>query len=234
MKKINVNELNFDESAEIKSGSFGDVQKCTYGNKTYALKTFHRKGYYDTRMQKKLDALQDVNVNGLITPKYTVYNEKPIGYLTLYSDAPKFLSIKKLDTKDKVKALMKVRKLIEKMHDAGIIHTDLHPGNIKYNGNPFIIDFDNSVYKKFKCISKHGNDYMMEYAEKYGIDKDLDIAMFNFLTFYILNDVSYYPLVSNEIRFGKYGVFEDKDAIEICKSLTLDKKPIPFYLIDLI
>ena len=59
--------------------------------------------------------------------------------------------------------------------------------------------------------------------------------MFNILTYYIINEEKNYFLLRQKIYQGKYGCFNNKDGIRICKSLFLDDKvPNKDFLIDTI
>lgn len=122
------------------------------------------------------------------------------------------------------------------MHNEGIIHSDISPSNIlSKNLTSSIIDFDNSSYKGYETNIKHTNDYCLEFIEKYGIKPELDIYMFNLLTYSLMNEEDRYFMVRNNIYLNKYGYFDNNDGIKICKSLFLDDKvPNKDFLIDTI
>ena len=128
---------------------------------------------------------------------------------------------------------MKLKENIKNMHENGIIHGDLHGGNILIeNGIPIIIDFDNVTCSFNKTNIEDTNDLAKEFILKYGVIKELDIHLFNILTFSIINDCDL-MLTRREILKNNFKYFDNEKAKEICNRLFLDSdKPNNKFLID--
>lgn len=237
MDYINLNYLNLN-FAEKFNGSNATIQKCEYEGILYAYKEFNDKKYLQKNINK-INTLNKINLNCGIFPVYLVYDEfnnKYSGYLTRYVDYKNALFLKKAS--DKVTRLLKIKESIIKLHTEGIIHSDLHFGNILVDLNTYdnkIIDFDNCSYKRYKTKINYANDYAVEYIKHYGINQGLDIFLFNIMTYCILNNnVSYY-LVRRDIYNKKYGIFDNQECRKICDTFFLENNSYcKEYLIDYI
>lgn len=239
METIDYNDLYFIDSnprLAWSSGSFGTIRRCILNNQEYAYKEFRSKIYLKSK-KRKLYKLSEINTPGLLVPKYWIKKQnKDSGYLTVfdYKDKINFSAFKPFETK--YQTLQNAKGLILAMHNEKIIHGDLHMSNILAKDKVCsIIDFDNSSYGKHKTKKRDANDYCIEFIKTYGIKTELDIFMFNLLTYYIINNEYDYYLLRQKIHQGKYGYFDNKDGVKICKSLFLDDKvPNKDFLIDTI
>ena len=85
--------------------------------------------------------------------------------------------------------------------------------------------------RKYTRCNRCGRPHAV--LKKYGICKELDIHMFNLLTYSFLNELDYYKTRYNILVNGIK--FQDKESIKICNSLFLDNKyPNKDFLIDTI
>lgn len=236
MKKIDYNYIIFiDNDEEIfNSGSYGIIRRCIIDDKVYACKSFENNNYLNGK-KRKLELLSDIEDKNLLLPKYWTKDKNDnTCYLAPYKKS-KGLDYYDLDPiKTRLSILKQTKKVILRMHDYGIIHSDLYAGNILVNNDDtFIIDFDNCTFNKYKTNILDSNDYCQEFIKKYGICKELDIHMFNLLTYSFLNELDYYKTRYNILVNGIK--FQDKESIKICNSLFLeDKYPNKDFLIDTI
>ena len=236
MKTINYEDLKFINNEKYNSGSYGIIKKCTLNDKEYVCKYFSDNSYLKGK-KRKISLLSEIDKKGLYVPRFWVKkdNNKNM-YLSEFCNGKDiaFLSDESYETK--LKNLKNIKELILEMHGKGIIHSDLSSSNILYsNNNIGIIDFDNSNYRGFKTNIYHTNDYCMDFIKTYGIKPELDIFMFNLLTYSIMNDDTNYHMIRNNIWLNNYGIFNNPSGIKICKSLFLDDDfPNKDFLIDTI
>lgn len=89
MKTINYEDLCFIENFEddpFDFGTSGEIRRCIFNNKKYACKTFFNNEYLKVKI-KKLDSLGNLEIPGLLLPRYWVKNELPHNaYLSEFSD----------------------------------------------------------------------------------------------------------------------------------------------------
>lgn len=229
MKNINIKDLEI--ISEISSGSYAVIKKCKYKGKIYAYKEFYQpKEFLNEKSIKKFDKLSKQSVSCIISPlKIVEDNKEKTGYLTEYVDGPVIDSLKNKSQNNIIDALEHAKVNLEKMHNLGIIHGDIHHLNII---DSKFIDFDNCFYKNIKPNYKYLSKYAQEFIKKYGLCQELDIAMFNILTYYMLTNISYSYTIVNIIE-GNYGIFETVEQKQICKNLLLkDKEPTKKLLIN--
>ncbi len=219
METIDFEELSFDPTKTTNFGSFSTVNRCYFDNKVYAYKEFVNNKYLNGK-RRKLSKISNIDEPFLLTPKFWVRkNERKSAYLTEYCDGKDII---KAD-KSLINKLKKAKKLIIKMHSYGLIHGDLIGSNIMCNdNNSFIIDFDNSSYKGSSINPKNANDYTLEYLEKFGVNKGLDVYLFNLLTFSIINNCDFY-MVRNNVYKNNFGILTDKTQIDLCHAFSLEK-----------
>jgi len=129
----------------ISSGSFGNVYKCIYNNKYYAIKedinykTLKHEAtiYKELRSVKNVSMLYDFfNFNSKYYMVLDLYEYTLINFKYRYKDAKNYI--------DSILLLMRTLIItIEHIHHLGIIHRDIKPNNIcmDNNFNPHIIDF---------------------------------------------------------------------------------------------
>lgn len=140
-----------------------------------------------------------------------------------------------------INALNYAKQSLQILHnDYKIIHGDIHPGNLSCSDileTSKFIDMDNCITNKFP-IDYSSLNYKT-YAIKFGINKELDIYLFNLLTYFILYYVPW-KLVYDSIRDRKFDEkleVKDKEEKKLIKSLDIlhnDTKPDNNFLIDLI
>lgn len=235
MEIIDYKDIKFIDNDIYNYGSYGSIKRCILNDKLYICKEFNDLNYLNGK-RRKLDLLGDIDKKEIYTPKFWVKNNNLINsYLCDFFDGKDICAVSDRPIEEKISVLKKAKQSILTMHDIGIIHSDLIDSNIMYdNDNSIIIDFDNCNYKKYKTNIVHTNDYSSKFISKYGVIKELDIFIFNLLTFSILNDRTFFMSI-NDIFLNEYGIFDSKDSKKICNSLLLEKSiPNKSYLIDTI
>lgn len=229
MKNINVKELEI--ISEISTGSYAVIKKCEYNGKIYAYKEFYQpKEFLTDKNIKKYEKLSKEKETCIVSPSIIVEEDKEkVGYLANYNEASTIDTLKNKDQIVIIDALSHALASLQKMHDLGIIHCDVHHLNII---DSKFIDFDNAYYKNIKPNSKYLSKYAQEFLKKYGLCPELDIAMFNLLTYYMLTNISY-NYVIEAIQEGNYSIFETEEQKEICENLLLqDKEPTKKLLLN--
>lgn len=222
MQKIKIKNLEI--GTMLNYGSFARVYLCRHGNKEYAYKKFRRPSeIFKKGFSHKLDKLNDLDIKGAILPqKIVVEGIKPLGYLMELKD-----SSDKIENKQELMwVLRETKKNILEIHDKGVIHADIHSGNIITDDNQcFLVDFDNCKYKRFDPELDYMSLFAKEYVKKLGINRDLDIYLYNILAFSVIKNVDYRDVIKkieeNEKSIDFYTSKEEKD---ICESLLLTKK----------
>lgn len=234
MKTININELIFSSDEQIGNGHFGIVKKCYYNSKIYAYKELYSPEEILTSTNiYKFECLKKINKDYINTPEIFVnHGNKLGGYLSenIAGDVIGDLIGKESDII--IKALKKASENLKKIHDLGIIHCDIHTSNIK---NSCFIDFDNSSYKNIKPNYNQLDIYAKCFIDKYGLIEELDITMFNLLSYRLLSGYEHGYEALQAIDEGNYGMFQTQTQRNICDSLILqDDKPTKKLLIDTI
>ena len=232
MEKISIHEL--DIGSLIENGSFSEVLRCNFDGKKYAFKKFNNpEEMINKDFIYKTEKLSDFFLKKSVLPKAWVCEDDMYsGYLMEMVDGEDYIFL--TDYEKRVSALKNAKVAIMELHSNGIIHTDIHGSNILVleDGSSMLIDFDNFSYKEIKPLVEKYSDYAYQFVSSFGLSKDLDIYLFNLLTFSSLNKVS---LKSSQIFIcgGSYGVFDSKESRQICDSLMLDSKVFNNqYLID--
>lgn len=236
MKIINYEDLIFHTDENCGKGSFGNIKKCEFDGMTFAYKEFTDMDYLVGK-KRKIDLLSNIDEPKLYVPKYWVRKDGHINqYLTGFLEGHDLDIASEENYSIKFSILKKVKEQIIKMHEYGLIHSDLIGSNIMYNENDIgIIDFDNASYGKYKTKLTHSNDLTQEFMKRYGITKELDIFIFNLVTFEIMNDIDSLYLTREQVYIKEYGVFDNPDSRKICDSFFLnDNVPNKDFLIDTI
>lgn len=236
METINYNELFFIDKDNFSKGTYGTVRKCVFNGKTYALKEFEDP-FYLVGKRRMLEAINEVQNKSLFVPKFWVKkDEETSRYLTDFCDGKDVDAYAQYPIKEKINLLKQIKNIIVTMHENGIIHADLIGSNIMVSnlGLPCIIDFDNASYQNHKTCIYDVCDLSQSFIKQYGVEKEMDIFLFNILTFAIINECEFY-LCRRNIFNENFGYFNNGDAKKICDSLFLeDKVPNKDFLIDTI
>lgn len=226
MFDININSESFE-------GGFSDNYKCKFNNEEYMFKKYE---YPDQMISKffidKMDEISKLSSILPYVPRYWVEigNEK-IGYLTKIHDG-KDLGL--LTNIGEIAVLLKeAKEQLILMHDIGLIHGDIHYCNIMYSDESTdFIDYDNSSYLNFNPDATKYSLNAFNFAKAFGISKELDVFLFNKMTFELINDLDGNREVEKNIRDKEYGIFTDKESKKICRALILEGKPSTEFLID--
>ncbi len=234
METINYENLIVNDNT-ISSGSFGKIYKCEYMGNIYAYKEFESSSFLCNR-KRKLENISNIKEDFLITPYYWIKKDgEKLGYLTKLLNGKDIISIQFLGIDYKIDIINKIKNQIQLMHKYELIHADISSSNIILeNDIPYIIDFDNSSYNKYYTNIYDSSDMAQEFIRKYGICKELDIFMFNLLTFELINNCNY-NLIRKNIILKNFGNFDNIDSKDICETFFLDDSlPNKKFLIDTI
>lgn len=226
MFDININSESFE-------GGFSDNYKCKFNNEEYMFKKYE---YPDQMISKffidKMDEISKLSSILPYVPRYWVEigNEK-IGYLTKIHDG-KDLGLS-TNIGEIAVLLKEAKEQLILMHDIGLIHGDIHYCNIMYNDESTdFIDYDNSSYLNFNPDATKYSLNAFNFAKTFGISKELDVFLFNKMTFELINDLDGNREVEKNIRDKEYGIFTDKESKKICRALILEGNPSTEFLID--
>lgn len=234
MKTININELIFKENNLIGSGHYGIVKKCIYNGKTYAYKELYEPNEILTPVNIfKFENLKKLPRELINSPEILVHsNNKSTGYLSECLDGSLVGDLFGKNLHIIIKKLKQIKENLEKIHNLGVIHCDIHSSNII---DSTFIDFNNSSYKNIKPNCNQLDWYAQMFISNYGLSKELDIAMFNLLTFRLLFGHKHGQDALKAIYEENYGFLDTEIQHQICNSLLLqDDNPNKTYLIDTI
>lgn len=226
MLDININSESFE-------GGFSDNYKCRLGNQEYMFKKYE---YPDQMISKafiaKINEISKLSSLLPYVPRYWVEagNEK-IGYLTKIHDG-KDLGLS-TNIGEIAVLLKEAKEQLILMHDIGLIHGDIHYCNIMYSDESTdFIDYDNSSYLNFNPDATKYSVDAFNFAKTFGISKELDVFLFNKMTFELINDLDGNREVEKNIRDKEYGIFTDKESKKLCRALILEGNPSTEFLID--
>lgn len=235
MKSINFKDIELLDSTYHSFGTYACIYKCLYKNILYAYKSFNDDDFLKGK-KNKLNAISKIQSPYLYTPLYWVKSDFiSNNYLIKFCFGKDLNAFSDYEMLHKIKILKNTKKAILNMHDSGIIHADLIGSNIMIeNDEASIIDFDNSSFDKYKTNPIETNELSSNFIKEYGIIPEVDIYLFNLLTFSIINECNLYH-VRKHIQNKEYQYIDDKDAIDILKHMSFDKTtPIKDFLIDAI
>lgn len=230
---------------EIGRGAFSRIYECDYYDSYFAYKEFIDKKsvekFYDNlvKLQKYNDDTRFVFPYQFI---YAHPNDKYfVGYvIDLLYKYENLNKLHDLDYSKKIHLLKKARELVEVFNNKyGFLHTDLSPMNFMYSyekDDVKLIDFDLSVDLNNPTKELVHNHFITDvYTRTHGIDKDLDMFIFNLTTYAVLNNVSIYDVILYIIN-NEYGCIENSQAIDILsrysdiENNTLKKEYVIDYL----
>ena len=110
--------------------------------------------------------------------------------------------LEKMGYENKIEVLKKTRVLIDNFHKKyNCIHADIAPWNIQYSeyqGDKIkLIDFDTNISLEKKDVGdlERHSIFASNYLENVGVDKDVDIYLFNLCAFSFLNNYDYHAAV---------------------------------------
>lgn len=235
MQTINYEELTFIDEGVYSSGTYGIIKRCIFDGKLYVCKEF-KDPFYLTGKRRMLGELSEIKNPNLYIPKFWVKKDDETSrYLMDFCDGKDINAFEQYPIKEKIKILKKAKNVILSMHEEGIIHSDLIGSNIMVSDmNPCIIDFDNASFKLHKTCMYDVCDPSQEFIKKYGVKKEVDVFIFNILTFSVINECDFY-LRRRNILNNNFGFFDNKDGRKICDSFFLDTEtPNGDFLIDTI
>ena len=219
LEKININDIEI--IGQIDQGSYSKVFEVLFNEEKYAFKCFSNEidGKFLINKYKELNSL---DLKKAVIPNIYVEDGILNGFLMKLYNHRCFSYLYEFPTDNKILALKEGKRALLEAHSREIIHGDIHPGNFLLQ-NSFLTDFDNSSFKNFNINFELCSAEALNFLTTYKLSKDLDIYLFNFMTFSLLNNCDYNYVESN-ICDKKYGIFISKDAIKICKSLLLQDK----------
>ena len=205
-----------------------------YKGKTYIYKKYlEPEKVFNNQFDRRFEFLSKAKLTQSLFPKFTVSedNEK-VGYLSQMIKNQSILQVE--DPVEKFRALISAKKAIQEIHNKNIIHGDIHPGNILVKNNKrCLIDFDNCEVTSsddIKLDFERSSIPAMEFINRNGVIKNLDIYMFNVLTFFSFNKLSssgyigdMFDSARSAIYFGKYGIFDTDKSKSLCEDIYLYK-----------
>lgn len=223
---INRNEIE-DLYEILYYGTYGTIYKVKYNNQIYGQKKFIPDMYTPSLDDvKKNEKFCNINTkeDNIFLPRYLEENDYLHSYLTLLYDGINFRYLFEKPIDVKLDFLRKAKDLILKTNnDYGIIHSDIHFGNLMYNDDKktvALVDFDASKYEGLECEKCYLSEYAKRYITYNKYDDKLDIYLFNLLTLGLIFDQrmehSYIDL--NCRRFHNY--FYSKSAIKTLEDMS--------------
>lgn len=222
MKTIRVSNLKIGETIGV--GSYAHILECKYKEQNYAYKAFLKpQKVLNESRKRKLTRISQLDLKGSVLPQFWVKDGFVInGYLMdLYSN----VFLEELEPEDRINCLRNLKTSILELHENKIIHGDIHEGNIIYDEtSAFLVDFDNSAYKNKGINYEMLNINAKNFVTTYGLTKDLDIFLFNVLTYSLFTDIDYYSVINEIPKCSSHGIFDEFDCSDIIKSLTLKEK----------
>lgn len=232
MKTVSFNELN--DIFQTSYGYFCWLYKCIYQGKPYALKSFKSHDLINKNVEKINQLGDNVHEASLTIPKFWVANsENKLDLLLPWFDGKDLVSIENDCLPTKIKLLRKIKECIIIMHFHKIIHGDISSANIMVNnGEVAITDFDNCSYAGYSTDLEACNILAKAFIKRYGLCSELDIFLFNIITYELIYGCSNDDL--KRIIYGRsFRYTESLPTKEIINEFFLCKRyPTNKFLID--
>lgn len=202
-------------------GAYGCVKEYLFDQEKYALKILRStKLCKSLSLNMKFDFLSKLSLRHSCIPSYFVKDgKKIIGYL---SKEVQNRRIYELPTNDeKLKALLETDAAIKELHYYGVIHSDIHAGNILFDGTSrCLTDFDNCSVPNFRTKRRLCSLDAKEYLKKYGLNEGLDNYLFNLLTYRTF--ISYRRNEPFELSLKRTSyIVGDSEFVKISRALLL-------------
>ena len=236
MRDIFAKEEDIIIKRGISSGANASVYKAIYNDQIMAYKEFKPGKILLNEDSERIITLAndyDKFPDNFVLPKYIINNSgETTSYLTELVKGKALCQLKMKSLKKKIEMLRKAKEVVSSLYDDyKIIHSELHLGNILYDGeNIFIIDFDNCSYQKHE-IGEHCNFLTERYIDMNSINKNVDTYIFNVATYAMLNNRSIYDC-REYILDKDYGIFNGfPKGRQICDSIAQFEE-CDEYLID--
>ena len=235
METIDIKKINGINNLYLGFGAYSCVRECSFEGSRYAFKILNNNHQVRSlHLNEKFDYLNELSLRQSVVPKFFVSNgRRVIGYLL-----PKITFKKIHDTDDnetKFKILIGTYNAIQELHEFGVIHSDIHSGNVLLSGDLVsLIDFDNCTVPNIITKRKYCNFDAKKYIKKYGLNENLDIFLLNILTFKSFVPCRVGEELAISLKEACYWV-DDEDFSRIAGSLLLtDEKYRPEVLVDVL
>ena len=229
METVNYGDLESPGFCAYGSDSY--IYSCSFQGKKYAFKLYEEpETVFNSAFERKMDILRNMNLSRSILPGFIVLDKgHKVGFLTEFL---KDGGTSKLEKPALIyKSLLEAKKAILELHEHDVIHCDIHNGNFLSKNGPLLLhDFDNSQVLSFQDsgFNIDKSSYAANvFASKNGVVKNLDIFLFNLLTFCELNGYfrnkslkGAYEATRMFISEGCYGIFNTRDTRIICNGLV--------------
>ncbi len=214
---------------EIGYGANSYIYYADYKDSVCACKEFIDEKYVELIKDKMYKLKEKYEVASSNVFPFEFLYKKPsdenfVAYITDYMyNYSSLNSFQNLSFEQKINILKKCRERIENIHKYyNIIHCDIYPENILYNeqeDKECLIDFDTYIDLKTKqgYMPNNMNELADKYIRSHGIDKDVDIFLFNLCCYTFLNNTFYYNSIKH-INNENYGNIENEFAIKILNS----------------
>ena len=241
MEHINSKQLR--NISLIKYSRESIIYKCNFKNKRYVLKKFKDSSITDvSSFDSRFDFLRSLSLKNSVIPQYiTEFDSTVNGYLTELALVSNIDNI--INPITVYRALIEIKDAIVELHNNGVIHGDIHSGNVVIRKDRYnLIDFDNFENASQNIHLNPNNTllFVRDFIKKNGINFDVDIFMFNVLTFKLISGADFWnwnpntPVnfytVKHCISINDYGLFNSQDSMSICNAILTDSPSD--YLID--
>ena len=226
----------YEIESYISQGSFGNVYKCKYNNKYYAVKEDKdlKTLKYEAQIYKELKSVK--NISTIVD--FFLFDNKHYIVLELYEFNLTHYKLRFENSEsyyDNLKIIFTgIIKTLEHIHELGIVHRDLKPTNIclDKNYNPYIIDF--GLAKKIITNNKHIKEKKINNI----------IGSYNFISLNVLNLIEpsrrddmeslifilLYMILAKEtyIKYDNLIQKYKKDIAVIEITLMMNEKKVPY------